>query len=153
MFCTHCGKEISENAYVCTGCGCLVQQEEPKTKAKIKTEEADTDKGLKLAKMFMIATMAFVGLAFIFTVIYFTSFYVDYYYSSYTQTYSYFYLWGDYDFAICAIIFSVCAFGLGTTQFTVMLIKEKKLSTLKLLSVIVFIMALASFVAALTLIN
>lgn len=25
MFCTNCGKEINENAYVCPGCGALVQ--------------------------------------------------------------------------------------------------------------------------------
>ena len=25
MFCRNCGKEVADNAYVCTGCGCLVQ--------------------------------------------------------------------------------------------------------------------------------
>ncbi|MBR2622668.1 MAG: zinc-ribbon domain-containing protein [Clostridia bacterium] len=24
MFCSHCGKEVSDEAYVCTYCGCLV---------------------------------------------------------------------------------------------------------------------------------
>ena len=24
MFCSNCGKEVSDNAYACTGCGCLV---------------------------------------------------------------------------------------------------------------------------------
>ena len=25
MFCSHCGKEVSNEAYVCTACGCLVK--------------------------------------------------------------------------------------------------------------------------------
>ena len=25
MFCTHCGKEMCDEAYVCTNCGCLLQ--------------------------------------------------------------------------------------------------------------------------------
>lgn len=26
MFCRNCGKEVDDNAYVCTGCGCLVNE-------------------------------------------------------------------------------------------------------------------------------
>ena len=26
MFCSHCGKEVADEAYVCTACGCLVKE-------------------------------------------------------------------------------------------------------------------------------
>ena len=32
MFCSHCGKEVSNEAYVCTYCGCLVKDKKPEQK-------------------------------------------------------------------------------------------------------------------------
>ena len=29
MFCSNCGKEVCDNAYVCIGCGCLVNRRKP----------------------------------------------------------------------------------------------------------------------------
>ena len=37
MYCSVCGKEISENAVVCTGCGCMIKKSastQPQTKKK-----------------------------------------------------------------------------------------------------------------------
>lgn len=34
MFCNNCGKEVADNAYVCTGCGCLVNEEYKSLKKK-----------------------------------------------------------------------------------------------------------------------
>ena len=35
MYCTNCGKEISENAYVCPHCGVLVKEEQRQKKSNV----------------------------------------------------------------------------------------------------------------------
>lgn len=37
MFCSHCGKELPDNAYFCTNCGCLTEGR------KVSNKQRDTD--------------------------------------------------------------------------------------------------------------
>ena len=52
MFCNNCGKEVADNAYVCTGCGCLVNEE---NKAVAKKEKVKA----KIAKILLILSFSF----------------------------------------------------------------------------------------------
>lgn len=40
MFCTHCGTEINDDAFICVKCGCKVDEKTPAT--QIKAENDDT---------------------------------------------------------------------------------------------------------------
>ena len=48
-YCARCGKELHDEAVMCTGCGCMVA---PIPQAKPKSPSVNTDKTLILAKLF-----------------------------------------------------------------------------------------------------
>lgn len=65
MFCTKCGKELLDEAVVCTGCGCLVQDTEQATPSKRKTDKVGNVDENRLTGFF-IATFVCVSLAIMF---------------------------------------------------------------------------------------
>ena len=52
MFCRNCGKEVDDNAYVCTGCGCLVNDGKVRRKEAV---EGQNKKG-KIAKILLLVS-------------------------------------------------------------------------------------------------
>lgn len=50
MFCTHCGAEINDDAFVCVKCGCRVDQKLPASQANAQRD----DTMLTVIKVFLI---------------------------------------------------------------------------------------------------
>ena len=65
MFCTKCGKELLDEAVVCTGCGCLVNKEKQESKVVTKTELPEKTKENWLTVL-LIVSFACACLAIVF---------------------------------------------------------------------------------------
>ena len=73
-FCTHCGKEISEEATICTECGCMVKNADVKDAVSSTTEASGSPKvslilgivGIVFAWLFAIVghIVSIIGIAF-----------------------------------------------------------------------------------------
>lgn len=133
MYCMYCGKEVSENAYVCVSCGALVkkppqQEEEQLTKDSAPIAPIRSGKALKV----------FMGLAFIFlflSVLMFVmagspAMYVDYAERIYDAC----------DLLIGALINAFFTFMLSVPTF-IFGLKEKESFNLKWTSVCLFIVS------------
>lgn len=55
MFCKNCGKEVADNAYVFTGCGCLINDGKVRRKEVV---EGQSKKG-KIAKILLMVSFGF----------------------------------------------------------------------------------------------
>ncbi len=49
-YCTHCGKELLDEAVVCSGCGCAVEESEE----RLQTNGTEATKSIKFKKIWMI---------------------------------------------------------------------------------------------------
>lgn len=56
MFCKNCGKEVSDNAYICTNCGALLK-EQPESEKKIAKEN-----GLSISGFIISLVSIFISL-------------------------------------------------------------------------------------------
>ena len=65
MFCHKCGKEVPEEAYICTGCGCIVGQK-PKTKMNERVKNDDISSCSKIANITLIVFYFFLALFIVF---------------------------------------------------------------------------------------
>lgn len=149
MFCKYCGKEVDEQAYVCTGCGCLIErtpqkkQENKKPTGQEDLETVSQKSKIQLwLKILIIIAFSCIGVALIFDFSAIADAHI--YVSSYSSS-VYFYP-GYSSFAIYGFIYGILSLCAGTTAFILALIKEKEFTKLKLLSIISFIMATAVFV-------
>ena len=67
MFCKNCGKEVADNAYVCTNCGCLV--DESNQNKKLKNTSTNKNKTINiLLKISLYCSFALSGLFIMFAI-------------------------------------------------------------------------------------
>ena len=78
-FCSHCGKEIHEDAQVCMNCGCSVVENKVKTQSNVKKNNNGKYNPLKIISliMFIVCLVALIGHTF--------AWFFD---ESYSQTYA-----------------------------------------------------------------
>ena len=140
MFCSNCGKEVPDNAYVCTGCGCLVGGKKPAAA----TEEKAVAVGGKNTKLsvFVLLSVASVALSLLF----FTLSIALSYYGGYYGSYGAMGLWFDEVMLMVSFYLTmllVLPAGIITFIFG---IKEKQNAALKLIANITFIVCVAVFI-------
>ena len=71
MYCTKCGKEMPDDAVICTGCGCLLNKEAKKlisenvylNSPRVAQDECYENRSKSIAKIFFIISLALIGLA------------------------------------------------------------------------------------------
>ena len=146
MFCKNCGKEVADNAYVFTNCGCLVQEnvETNKTQSVIleTNQKQPSKKVTLLLKLFLILSISFamLGLACYAIAV------ADPYGSLHTYTYSYsLYIHPNSEWCTLAVLCSICHLGLAVPSF-IFGIKEKKEQGLKLISILNFVGSIIMFI-------
>lgn len=61
-FCSYCGKELSDDIKICTGCGCPIQAEE-ETKINKELDKIETRKSIKNNKKIIIIVSAVICVA------------------------------------------------------------------------------------------
>lgn len=145
MFCRNCGREVSEQAFACPGCGCLVGN----VSQKMKKEDVEgTEKKSMVFKLFLILSVSFMALALAFSIgsIVFGDIDAYVYKSGYYSDYNVRVSWYTGSLAVPAFITGACGLGFGITSF-VLGLKEKSEAT-KMLSIINFIFSIAIFVVS-----
>ncbi len=141
MFCKYCGKEISDEAYICTGCGRLakelgVKKKNEKTVGENAKQKVD---GVSLlTKIFMLITIALLGAVMICLVYYFDTYRVSRYGWDLVKYYEMFSV---------AIALASIALAFGIAQFVMAVIQDKKLSVWNMVSTIILIISVCTFVA------
>ena len=135
MFCKNCGNELSDNAYVCTKCGCLVNEENSETQSTTITESGNknNDKKSLLVRIFLIITIGFIFAALTCDLlavaamdIYVTDYYIDLYINS--------------TWAAMAFIDGLLALGFGIATFVLGVKNTDKI--LKMMSIICFVVSI-----------
>ena len=140
MFCKYCGKEVPENAYVCLGCGCVVDNKAVgKNRNGGVFETEGNPKNSLLFKLFLIISfsMALVGLGM--SLLSFA--YFDGYLSSIK---TYIYIYPNYVFSLLSLIFGAVGMGLGIVTF-VFGLKEKE--GFKMIAILNFCFTLILFLS------
>ena len=100
MYCPKCGKEISEEAYVCIGCGCVVGQ--PRYKQEKIVEDLDLNS--KIKTFASIALWVFYA-CLAFAILFFCTGVSDLYVSSYADA-----TWFYSEYAVGLLISSIFAY-------------------------------------------
>ena len=144
MYCIHCGKEINENAFVCTGCGALVKKP-PKQKIEVESKdesEIEYSRSEKRLKIWMgISIVLLFFSAFLFAVS--GSTYL--YFATYDSSRSYSYIRDGAYLATGGFINAILALGASTTGF-VLGLKEKQNFNLKFTSICLFAVSVFLFI-------
>ena len=123
MFCSNCGKEVPDNAYVCTGCGCLIGS---------KKTPISGDKGTSLRVLILLSVLS-VALTFLLFTLSFA-------------TYSGGELLFDMPVLIASYLLAwLFVFPIGIVTF-VFGVKEKQNAALKLIANATFIVCVAVFI-------
>ena len=150
MFCTNCGKELSDNAYVCISCGALVRSEMAKNAKCVKkeTEKGAGENNVLLKVLMLVAFLAaFIAIAFLLLSLAASWIDLTVYESAYSgDIYGYAVHYADYGIWVFALIFSLVCLAMAITQFIIGLIREKGFSTLKMLSIVAFALGVCVFV-------
>ena len=146
MFCRKCGKELSDNAYVCTNCGVLtgkgaVEKREKKPITGQNAECAD-DKETSLAKLF--GMLAFIFIAISISVLFIPLITRGYYSVGHNNLRYYGY---EATFYVIAVIMSVIGLGLGITGFVLGL--KQKNDAIKFITTLIFIFSIFPFIVIL----
>ena len=144
MFCSNCGKEVPDNAYVCTGCGCLVGGKKPAAA----TEEKAVAVGGKNTKLsiFVLLSVGAIAMTVMFLVLSIAGMYLGY---SYSYAYGGSGVWFDEVTLSISWVMSmalVLPAGVITLIFG---IKEKQNAALKLIAIATFIVGIFVFGAVL----
>ena len=139
MFCRICGKEVSEQAFACPNCGCLVNGGQEKKKDKLVCKG---EKNNKLLKTFLIISFSLVALSLLLSLA--SAFFAVLKVRN-----------GSYNFsasihtakvAIPAFVMGILALGSGITAFVMGL--QQKDEALKMFSIISFIFSVMIFVTS-----
>ena len=131
MFCKNCGKEIADTAFVCTGCGCLV--DDSNQNKKFKSTSTNKNKAINvLLKISLYASFTLSSLFIMFSIISLFEF---------QQAYRFF---GGTPNNFCYILMGVLGiFNLIVSIFSLNFgLMEKKELCLKYISIAFFIIAL-----------
>ena len=143
MFCKNCGKEVAENAYVCTGCGCLVDKASPtKTSIVEEMEKQPANKITLLLKIFLIISITCAALGFACTAIACAAS-EGWGYSS--SNHFYVYVYPNFGWSLFAFCYSFFYLGTAIPAF-IFGLKEKKEQSLKFISLMNFIISIISFI-------
>lgn len=120
-YCSKCGKELSDEAEICMGCGCMVQstfQRQGRVKASIKMDKETVKKLVVILNFVFTITVAFCVFSLLLSVCNASvSSYSSYYYRS-----SYFAV--DKAGAIWAFLFSFATLGLSVTSLVFNSVKK-----------------------------
>ena len=146
MFCKNCGKEVADGAYVCTGCGCLVQD----TKNNVlleETKKAPSAKITLLLKIFLMISIscAVLGIACYAIAVALAEGYV--YIGSYSS-YGYASVYPNFGWCLFALCYSFCHLGTAIPAF-IFGLKEKQEQGLKFISLLNFIASIILFATSL----
>jgi len=145
MFCQNCGKEILDNASVCLGCGCWVDNKSIKQRMSKEEETIGASKKDNVAlwvKIFLIVSFSLACVSigcFILSVAY-ADLYVRE--SGYGTIYSYFYL--NKSWILVSFIVSTCALGMAIVEFVFGLKADRGF---KYLSIANYIVSIVGFLA------
>mgnify|MGYP005781936085 CR=1 FL=1 len=134
MFCKICGKELNDQAVICPGCGCAVNNNLPTTKQKTKKETADnTGNPSTLYTVFKYLTVGIICFATMFLILslIFDYIYVDHFLS--TSAYSRFISGSIYassytnsGMSIACLIFSILSYSFACITFALGFKSENK---------------------------
>lgn len=148
MFCKYCGKEVPENAYVCLGCGCVVDKKSVERKSNNNLFETErTSKTSLLFKLFLIISfsMALVGLGMCLLSFAYLDVSVSVSQSLYSSYhYADEYVYPNYVFSLLSLIFGAVGMGLGIVTF-VFGLKEKE--RFKMIAILNFCFTLILFIS------
>ena len=148
MFCKYCGKETPENAYVCLGCGCVVDNKavgKNRNAGVFETEE--NPKNSLLFKLFLIISfsMTLVGLGMCLLSFAYLDVSVSVSQSLYSSYhYADEYVYPNYVFSLLSLIFGAVGMGLGIVTF-VFGLKEKE--RFKMIAILNFCFTLILFIS------
>ncbi len=84
-YCTHCGKQVKDEAVVCTECGCPIESAKPKKSTAKKGSSFDNDALLKLVPIFGLVLMGIGALHFLTSFIYWICEVAKYAFSGFTH--------------------------------------------------------------------
>ena len=132
MYCKKCGKEVLDDAVICTGCGSWVK-EEPKKQ----TDMAATEKSAKLSKLFGVIAFSLIMTTLFFVFAGIAGWEVSTRYG-YTDI-----VWDSASIG-GAIVFGSIALGFGITSF-VFGIKAKENIAIRYIATLIFIMSIVVY--------
>lgn len=150
MFCRYCGKELLDDAVICTGCGVWVDgkkttAETGKTDCeKAPVEKQSAEKWAKFSKIFGMVAFSIISLV-LFLMIIGIGNIGEYFYEGYEFGTGYYSYW-DEDYFEAAWVFAWFGLGLAIASF-VFACKIKKCMGVKYVSTLVFILSIAVFFA------
>lgn len=132
MYCKKCGKELLDEAVVCTGCGTWVKES---------TEKQSTPKGVgknaKLAKLFGVIAFSLIMATWFFVFVGIADISLN------TTSYRYNGPWTSGSFS-AALVFGLCGLGFGITSF-VFGLKEKENIAVKYVSNLIFVTSVVTY--------
>ena len=139
MFCSNCGKELSDKAVVCPQCGCLVDRQVSKVKGVVSLDDIMAKK-MNFLKILLIISSSLLALSFMFAMWGIITPVVNIYFLANGQVYGY--VLFDVVFVICSFIAVGIALATGITTFVFSLKKDIN-ESLRLMSIFNFIFCIA----------
>ena len=145
MFCKYCGKELSAQAIVCPGCGCLARDSMPiEEKSAVETAPTvEETSGQQLKRMEKKAKL-FSMLAFIFLCV--EAFFLAIHIVDALQ-----YIFGMVDYhdeggAVFAFLFAIAALAMGITAFVFGVKIKRQNVAMSTITVFVFVASIVAFI-------
>lgn len=120
-FCAKCGKELNDEAEICIGCGCIVQDIRMQCKREKIKRKLDATYVAKITTIFNFIFTIAVALSIFFLFLSIYNSRISF--SSYTYS-TYFYFFVDYVMGIWAFIFALPAFALSITSLVLSVTKK-----------------------------
>lgn len=149
MFCKYCGKELSEQAIVCPGCGCLASDSREETVVEQPTQGVETvsiveEKTEQQLKRMEKKAKLFSMLAFIFLCV--EAFFIAIHIVDALQ-----YIFGTISYhdeggAVVAFLFAVTALAMGITAFVFGIKIKKQSVAMSTITVFVFVASIVGFI-------
>ncbi len=132
MFCKICGKELNDQAVICPGCGCAVN-DLPISKRKIKKESSNTSTTSTLYSVFKYITVGLICFAVMFLVLSLLFDYIHVWYNLTTGTYTklvsgsiYASSYTNFGMSIACLIFSILSYLFACITFALGFKSENK---------------------------
>lgn len=141
MFCKNCGKEVADGAFVCTGCGCLVDETHHNKVVLEERKKAPSNKITVLLKVFLIISIscALLSMACFAIAVALSSGWL--YGSSNVSVYL------NADWCVFTFCCSLCHLGTAIPAF-IFGLKEKQEQGLKFIALMNFIASIIAFITS-----
>ena len=128
-YCTRCGKELHDEAVMCTGCGCMIAPVFQSTEEKAISTPKESNFSLIYVFNFIYAILVAFSLLFLLTALFDGYIHSDvtFYDSNSYSHFSRFIL--NYDFIAASFIFSLVGVGFSLASVIIAAVKRAKLKT------------------------